>query len=579
MDKKKVLFVTSEAAPFVKTGGLGDVAGSLPAAMREKGHDVRVVLPEYSQISSTYKEQLKHIKHFRTNITWRNEYVGVNKLKENGVPFYFIDNKKYFDRSNLYDNPDRHLQFVLFMRGVLEMLPVIDFKPDIIHCNDWQTGLIPLLLNDNYKRYNFYRDIKTVFTIHNLRYQGIFGPEIVSDSLGVDPSHFYGGNIRHDGLVNFMKAGIMYSDKITTVSKTYASEIKTPYFGEGLDYALRMRGDDLEGIVNGISFEENDPANDKDVFANFDVDNFQGKAKNRRALQSFLGLEINPDKRILSIITRLVEQKGIDLIKHVSEEIVNTGLQFVILGTGNPEYEEFFRNLSNRYPDQVAAEIKYDFTLAKRIYASSDFFIMPSKFEPCGLGQLFAMRYGTVPIVRETGGLKDTVEPYDDGKGTGFTFKEYNAHKMLTAIEAAADLASKPRELKALQKSIMKKDFSWDKSAEKYLSLYDDIIAEGEIAEQELKVKESREDKKIKETKKEARESKADIDSTESEKVNINSADSNELEQVKGIGPAYARRIIAYRDKKGEFSDLEELLNVNGIGPSRLESIKSGIEL
>ncbi len=562
MDKKKVLFVTSEAAPFVKTGGLGDVAGSLPAAMREKGHDVRVVLPEYSQLSSIYKDQLENITHFRTNITWRNEYVGVNKLKQNGVPFYFIDSKKYFDRSNLYDNPDRHLQFILFMRGVLEMLPLIDFKPDIIHCNDWQTGLIPLLLRDNYKRYNFYRDIKTVFTIHNLKYQGIFGPEIVSDSLGVDPSHFYGGNIRHDGLVNFMKAGIMYSDKITTVSKTYASEIKTPYFGEGLDYALRMRGDDLEGIVNGISFAENDPANDDDIFANFDTNNFQGKAKNRKALQAFLGLEINPNKRILSIITRLVEQKGIDLIKHVSEEIVNTGLQFVILGTGNSEYEEFFRNLSRRYPDQVAAEIKYDFTLAKRIYASSDFFLMPSQFEPCGLGQLFAMRYGTVPIVRETGGLKDTVEPYNEGKGSGFTFKEYNAHKMLYAIEDAAELASKPKELKALQKNVMRKDFSWDKSAEKYLSLYNDLIIEQESIQ-------LKEDKRIETETKEM----------ESGKVNINLANKEELEQVKGIGSAYARRIIAYRDKIGEFSDIKELLNVNGIGPVRLESIKPGIYL
>jgi len=579
MAKKKVLFVTSEAAPFVKTGGLGDVAGSLPAAMREKGHDVRVVLPEYSQLNSTYKSQLEHVTHFRTNITWRNEYVGVNKLEHNGVPFYFIDNKKYFDRSNLYDNPDRHLQFILFMRGALEMLSEIDFKPDIIHCNDWQTGLIPLLLKDNYKRYNFYRDMKTVFTIHNLRYQGIFGPEIVSDSLGVDPAHFYGGNIRHDGLVNFMKAGIMYGDKITTVSNTYASEIKTPYFGEGLDYALRMRGDDLEGIVNGISLDENDPASDKEIFANFDASNFQGKAKNRRALQSFLGLEINPDKRILSIITRLVEQKGLDLIKHVSEEIVNTGLQFVVLGTGNPEYEDFFRDLSNRYPDQVAAEIKYDFTLAKRIYASSDFFLMPSQFEPCGLGQLFAMRYGTVPIVRETGGLKDTVEPYQDGEGSGFTFKEYNAHKMLNAIEAAADLASNPKELESLQKNIMKRDFSWDKSAEKYLDLYDDIIVD---EKPETSIEDEKETKKIKEDKEPKKEKEAKItekDDKDSEKVNLNLADSTELEQVKGIGPAYARRIIAYRDEHGDFSELDELLNVDGIGPARLESIKPGIDL
>ncbi|MGM0414305.1 MAG: glycogen synthase GlgA [Bacillota bacterium] len=571
MEKKKVLFVTSEAAPFVKTGGLGDVAGSLPAAMREKGHDVRVVLPEYKQLSSIYKDQLEHITHFRTNITWRNEYIGVNKLDYNDVPFYFIDNKKYFDRSSLYDNPDRHLQFILFMRGVLEMLPQIDFKPDIIHCNDWQTALVPLFLKDNYKKFDFYRDIKTVFTIHNLRYQGIFGPEIVSDSLGIDPSHFYYGDIRHDGLVNFMKAGIMYADKITTVSKTYASEIKTPYFGEGLDYALRMRGDDLEGIVNGISFEENDPSKDEEIFANFDRNDFAGKAKNRRALQSSLGLEINPDKRIISIISRLVEQKGIDLIKHVAEEIVNTGLQFVILGTGNPEYEEFFRNLSRRYPDQVAAEIKYDFTLAKRIYASSDFFLMPSKFEPCGLGQLFAMRYGTIPVVRGTGGLKDTVEPYSDGKGTGFIFKEYNAHKMLEAIENAADLTSKPEELKNLQKRVMEKDFSWDKSAEEYLSLYDDLTIEKmpdkTVSEEKLKTET---DKKIQENIK---------DDKELDKVNINRADRKELEQVKGIGPAYARRIVAYRDRNGEFMDIQELLNINGIGPARLKSIKSGIYL
>ncbi|MGM0420341.1 MAG: glycogen synthase GlgA [Bacillota bacterium] len=556
MKKKKILFVSSEAAPFVKTGGLGDVAGSLPAAIKEKGHDIRVVLPEYGQMPAKYKQNLKHLFDFRTNIVWRNEYVGVNTLTHNDVPFYFIDNKYFFDRYTLYDNSDRHVQFILFMRAVLEILPKLDFKPDIIHCNDWQTAAIPLLLEDNYKKHDFYQGIKTVFTIHNLRYQGVFAPEILDDALGIDKVHYYNGNIRHDGLVNFMKAGIMYSDKITTVSETYAKEIKTPYYGEGLDYALRMRGDDLEGIVNGISYRDNNPATDSEIFANFDENDLTGKTENRRALQSFLGLKVDSDKRIISIISRLVEQKGIDLITAVAEEIVSTGMQFIILGTGNSKYESFFRDLARRYPQQVAAEIRYDFTLAKRIYAGSDFFLMPSRFEPCGLGQLLAMRYGTVPVVRETGGLKDTVIPYQEGTGTGFVFSAYNAHEMLEEIEKAARLAQNPEELAELQQRVMQQDFSWKNSAEDYLQLYSELTEAFEKPGKRIETKE----------KSEAAQGNDLLD--------LNQADLAELKNVKGLGPAYAQRIIDYRDDAGKFSSLDDLLNVKGIGPASLEKIK-----
>lgn len=472
MERLKILQVSSEAAPYVKSGGLGDVVGSLPGALKDLDHDVRCVLPEYNQIPLKYRSRLEHICHFRTDVVWRDEYVGVNRTVKDGVPHYFIDNKEKFYRDSLYDSYDRHVQFTFFVRAVLEMLPRLDFKPDIIHCHDWQTGILPLLLHDNYRQFPFYSDIKTVYTIHNLKYQGVFGPEIIEDTLGVDRSHWQSGRIRHQGNVNFMKAGINYADKITTVSPTYAREIRTSDLGEGLDYALRMRGDDLEGIINGISYSEFNPALDDEIFASYDIDNFQGKEENRRGLLRDVGLPVDCEGPIMGFVGRLVEQKGIELFQGIGDDIVDLGFNLVFLGSGRSDYEDYLRYLAGRYPDSVAAEIKYDFTLARRIYAGSDFFLMPSLFEPCGLGQMIAMRYGTVPIVRETGGLKDTVENYDGEDGTGFTFADYSPESLLSALESAAELAENREELRELQRSVMNEDFSWQRSARKYEELY-----------------------------------------------------------------------------------------------------------
>ncbi len=477
MDKMKILHVTPEASPFIKTGGLGDVAGSLPAALRERGHDVRCVLPEYGQIPGRYRGRLEHLLHFNTQVVWRDEYAGINRTVHNGVPFYFVDNKEKFYRDNLYDNPDRHVQFTFFIRAVLESLPKLDYKPDIIHCHDWQTAILPLLLEDNYRQYDFYRDIKTVYTIHNLRYQGVFGSDIIADTLGVDHGHWYSGKIRHDGLVNFMKAGINYADRITTVSPSYASEIQTPEYGEGLDYALRMRGDDLAGIINGIDYQEFDPGGDEEIYRHFDRERFNGKVTNKIKLQKDVGLPADKNIPLVGMVSRLVPQKGLDLLRGAGKKIKNLGMQLVVLGSGQPEYENLLRDLSDEYPENISAEIKYDFTLARRIYAGSDFFLMPSRFEPCGLGQMISMRYGTIPIVRETGGLKDTVISWRKNKkqSTGFTFSDYSSEAMVSALERAAELSKNIEKLEKMQKRIMEEDFSWLNSARSYEELYREV--------------------------------------------------------------------------------------------------------
>ncbi len=478
MTDLNILHVSSEASPFIKTGGLGDVVGSLPPALKRLSYDVRCVIPEYSQIPLQYRSRLEHLFHFQTRVVWREEYAGVNRTVHNDIPFYFIDNKEKFYRDSLYDCSDRHVQFTFFIRAVLEMLPKLDFKPDIIHCHDWQTAILPLLLQENYRQYDFYSDISTVYTIHNLKYQGVFGEEIIADTLGVDWEHWYNGNIRHDGNVNFMKTGINYADKITTVSSTYAEEIQTPEYGEGLDYALRMRGNDLEGIVNGIDYQEFNPALDDKIFASYDRENFAGKEENKRSLQRQMGLPIDLDKPLLGLVSRLVEQKGIDLLQEIGEDIADLGFQMVILGSGREDYEHYFRYLADQCPQKVAAAIKYDFTLAQRIYAGSDFFLMPSRFEPCGLGQMIAMRYGTIPVVRETGGLKDTVKSYREyeDKATGFTFSEYNSRALLTALKRVNKFAQNTGELRKFQKRIMQEDFSWENSARKYQQLYQEFM-------------------------------------------------------------------------------------------------------
>ncbi len=477
-DKLKILYVTSEAVPFVKSGGLADVSGSLPQVIKELGHDIRVVLPEYKQISAEYKTELEHITDFETHVAWRRKYVGINKLQYQQVPFYFIDNKYYFDREFLYENLDKCEQFAFFARGVLEMLPEIDFKPDIIHCNDWQTAMINLFLYDNYRGYDFYKKIKTIYTIHNLGYQGQFERDVLEDILGVDSWHWIAGKIRHDNLINFMKTGIMYSDLITTVSETYAHEIKKPAYGEGLDYALRMRENDLYGIVNGIDYDEYNPATDKNIYQNYDPDSIHNKYENKLKLQKEMELPEAKEKPVLGFISRLVEQKGVPIILEILEELLEEDIQFIMLGTGNPEYEWAFRELAADYPDKMKANIKYDDALARKIYAGIDIFLMPSLYEPCGLSQLISMSYGTVPIVRETGGLNDTVHSYNEntGRGNGFSFSYYNAQDFLYTVKRALQFYENKEVWPTLVKRVMQEEFSWERSAHKYVEIYNKYL-------------------------------------------------------------------------------------------------------
>ncbi|MFW6268811.1 MAG: glycogen synthase GlgA [Bacillota bacterium] len=474
--KLKILFAAPEIAPFVKTGGLADVTASLPRALKKKGHDIRRVMPEYSQIKDKYYKNIKYITDFETEVAWRDEYTGINYTEEEGVPTYFVDNKYFFSRPTLYENGDRHLQFAFFCRAVLKMLKKIDFKPDIIHTHDWQTAPLNLMLDDNYNN-NYYKDIKTVYTIHNLAYQGRFGKEILYDVLDIDEEYWYYGITRHDGLINYMKSGIMTADKITTVSSTYAEEIKKPYFGEGLDYALRMRDEDLSGIVNGIDYNDFNPETDDSIYFNFNRDNIEKKYENKKKLQHDFDLEPDPEKPLIGVISRLVSQKGFELILHIFDELMKEDIQFILLGTGESQYENDFRRLGNKYPHRTSINIKYDADLARKIYAGTDMFLMPSRYEPCGLSQLIALRYGSIPVVRETGGLKDTVERVskDGSMGFGFSFPNFNAHEMLYEIQRAVKMFQDKDRWKKLAGRAMKQEYSWKRSAEKYLELYRSI--------------------------------------------------------------------------------------------------------
>ncbi|HKL12956.1 MAG TPA: glycogen synthase GlgA [Halanaerobiales bacterium] len=554
-DKLKILFVSPEVSPFIKTGGLADVAGALPRELKKRGHDVRVVLPEYKKIPDRFVMDFEHVTDFRMKMVWRDKYVGVNKLIYKDVPTYFIDNKYYFFRESIYENGDKGEQYAFFSRAVLEMINKIDFKPDIIHCNDWQTGPLSLMLKDNYQIYDFYRDIRTVFSIHNLAYQGKFDPSIVGDVLGVSNYHLTSGNIRHNNMVNFMKTGIMYSDIINTVSETYAEEIKNEYYGEDLDYILRMRDNDLYGILNGIDYEEFNPATDDRIYYNYDKENLDNKYKNKLSLQKDMNLKPDEDVPVISIITRLVEQKGIDLLPPIIDELMQQDLQFIILGTGQPQYEDFFRYISSRYPDKISANIKYDAKLAQKIYAGSDMFLMPSRFEPCGLGQLISMRYGTIPIIKETGGLKDTVIPYNEYEDTGygFTFSDYNAHDLFYTVQRALSFYNEGDVWEELVKRVMVQDYSWEKSARKYEDLYSKLVI----------------DKKA----------KPKVSKKASKKININKAKTKELITLKGIGNSYAERVVEYRKKKGKFKTKKELMNIKGIGKSKYNKLKDKIRI
>ncbi|MGE4284348.1 MAG: glycogen synthase GlgA [Clostridia bacterium] len=474
MNNVKVLFASSEVVPFAKTGGLADVAGSLPKALKKSGIDIRIVMPKYKGIPQKYVDSMEYIGYIYVDIGWRHQYCGILKTEYDGVTVYFIDNEYYFYRDDLYGYHDEAEQFIFFSKALLEMLPQIQFQPDIIHCNDWQSGVVSLLLNACYQKQDFFKNIRTIFTIHNLKYQGIFPKKVFTDLLGVGWEHFTADKVEFHDQINCMKAALAYSDIINTVSKTYAEEIKYEFFGENLQDMIRKRAQDLYGIVNGIDMETNNPATDKRLFASYDADHLEGKSQNKKQLQEYLKLPVREDVPMIGIISRLVAQKGFDLIACILQDILHLDIQLVVLGNGEHQYEELFKHAASLYPSKVSANILYDGILAQRIYAGADMFLMPSLFEPCGLSQLFSLRYGTVPIVRETGGLNDTIQAYNEstGEGNGFSFTNYNAHDMLYTIKRAIHFYYDKEAWNKLIHRGMEGDCSWNKSAQEYIELY-----------------------------------------------------------------------------------------------------------
>ncbi|MFB1051961.1 glycogen synthase GlgA [Paraliobacillus sp. JSM ZJ581] len=475
----KILMVGSECSPFVKSGGLADVLGSLPRALKKQGVAVKIVLPKYQEMSEEWKEQLTLLGTYRVQLGWRNQYAGIESLSYDGITFYFIDNEYYFKRSNLYGFGDEAERFVFFNRSIFEMLRIIDWIPDVIHCHDWQTGLIPLYLHTHYQNDPLFHKIKTVFTIHNLKYQGIFPTSILHELMDLDYQVMHEDGVEFYGNINFMKAALNYADKITTVSKTYAEEIKTDYYGENLDGVLRKKSDQLTGVINGIDTGLYNPATDKVISVNYQQ-SFEEKLKNKAILQKQLGLPVNESIPLVGIVSRLVEQKGFDLIaKVVDEWLDHDDVQLVVLGTGDDAYESLFRNLQYRYPRKVVVVIDFKETLARQIYAASDLFLMPSRFEPCGIGQLLALRYLSAPIVRETGGLADTVTSFNEEtkKGNGFTFKNYNAHDMLYTIRRALSIYQNKQTWQKLIVNMADSHVSWDDAAKTYLEIYQSTVS------------------------------------------------------------------------------------------------------
>ncbi|MGL4873530.1 MAG: glycogen synthase GlgA [Clostridium sp.] len=471
----KILYVGGEANPFVKSGGLGDVLGSLPKTIVKKGDDARVVIPKYKNIKENLKEKLTFKKWFMVNVGWRKQYCGVFEYDHEGVKYYLLDNEYYFGRDGLYGYEDDGERFAFFNRAVLEFLKEIEYKPDVIHCNDWHTGMIPVLLTLEYKKDLFYYDMKTVFSIHNLKFQGVFDKNVLPELFGYDLEPFNNGSLAFDGGISFMKGGIMYADRVSTVSYSYVDEIKTEEYGERMDYSLRERGYVLNGILNGIDYDEYNPEDDKLIYRNYTDENFEeGKKENKVKLQKALGLKVDKDIPMIGLVSRLTSQKGLDLIVTMLDRILQKNVQLVILGTGDYHFEEHFRQLNYRYKEKVSANIMFDNVLAHKIYAASDMFLMPSLFEPCGLGQLIALRYGSIPIVRETGGLKDTISPFNkyNGEGNGFSFRNYNAHEMAHVIEEAIDTFSNKIVWNSIVKQALQSDNSWEKSAQDYLDLY-----------------------------------------------------------------------------------------------------------
>lgn len=476
--KMQIVFASAECAPFVKTGGLGDVAGSLPAALVRAGAEVIVMVPKYATIKDEYKAQMEHFSDFYVSLGWRNEYCGLEKLERDGVTYMFIDNERYFARDYPYGFFDDGERFAFFSKAITESLQHLPegFECDILHCNDWQTALAPVFLREFYQGLPLYDRVKTVFSIHNVAFQGQFSDTVMEDILGVAHIPAAASQLRCDACsVNYMLGALRYADAITTVSPTYANEIQTPEFGEGLDGVLRERSYALQGILNGIDVAGFDPATDKRIAANYTVEDRSGKAVCKAKLQEELGLEVRDDRPLMVMVTRLTRQKGMDLVMYALDRILAGGVQVAVLGTGDRDYEDGLRYFQDKYPGTMAARIEFDPALSQRMYAAADMFLMPSKFEPCGLSQIIAMRYGTLPIVRETGGLKDTVQPYNEftGEGTGFSFSNFNGDEMGDAVFRAARLFWDNRDAwNQLVTQAMSQDFSWTRSADKYLDLY-----------------------------------------------------------------------------------------------------------
>ena len=478
----KILFVASELAPLAQTGGLGDVTGALPPVLRRRGLDVRVIMPLYKSIRAQYGSQMQFLGWHMIRMGWRTLYCGILKLDLSGQIVYFVDNETYFNHDQIYLDYAYDIErFSFFQRAVLESLEhPLDFLPDILHLHDWQTGMIPCLLEAHHRPYGRLTGLKTVFTIHNLKYQGIHGRERIADLMDLPERFLTNEAILRDGVPNFMKAGIVFADRVTTVSPSYADEIKLEYYGEGLHDLLRRQAHKLTGLLNGIDTEVFDPATDPLIARNYSADDYaDGKAACKAALQKELGLKVTPDLPLVVMVTRLVDQKGLDLLLHVLDELLDQSLQLAVLGTGQPAYEQALTQAAKRQPDYMAACLTFDSALARRFYAGADLFLMPSLFEPCGLAQMIAMRYGTIPIVRETGGLRDTVEPYNQytGTGNGFSFRNINAHELLFVTRYACDVKRHmPEAWQALVRTAMSQDFSWDRTAEAYEHLYQDLV-------------------------------------------------------------------------------------------------------
>jgi starch synthase len=476
----KVLFAASEAVPFAKTGGLADIVGTLPRALKKLKVDARIIVPIYGDIPEKFRNEMRLISVETVQLGWRRQYCGLFEMQHEGVTVYFIDNEYYFRRKGLYSFYDEAERFGFFSKAVLDVIPRLNWTPDIIHCHDWHVGMIPVLLRSTYCKAPWCANTKTLCTVHNLEYQGVFPDSILGDMFNLDHDRKAVGALEFYGMVNFLKGGLEYADYISTVSPSYAKEIQTRYWGEKLDGVLTRRQGRLVGIVNGIDPDLYNPANDKALFANYSTRSFKGKLANKLQLQQQMGLEQRADLPLFGIVSRLVKAKGFDLVHRVLDEMMADGAQIIVLGAGEPQQEELFRDAARRYPGKVSVQIGYDDTLARRIYAGSDMLLMPSHKEPCGISQLIAMRYGCIPLVREVGGLQDTVEPFNPAthEGTGFTFANYNAHDMLHVIRLASSVFKDKKRWAVLMKSAMKEDHSWKASAQEYVSLYGRIMKE-----------------------------------------------------------------------------------------------------